>query len=95
MIALTDHQLAIVMDAAAALAPERRSMFLERVGAMLKVRGRFTDADVSDVTRLALCGLIHTAKQCGVMWRCPGLRVCQGRVLRGPGRYQYAPPPCR
>ena len=60
MIALTDHQLATVMDAAATIAPERRDIFLERVGAMLKVRGRFTDADVHDVTALALCGLVRT-----------------------------------
>ncbi|MGC1622951.1 MAG: hypothetical protein WA759_09150 [Pseudolabrys sp.] len=41
---------------------ERRSVFLERVGAMLKVRGRFTDNDVADVAKLAIAGLIqHTA----------------------------------
>jgi hypothetical protein len=28
---------------------------------MLKVRGRFTDDDVADVARLALCGLVQTA----------------------------------
>ena len=28
---------------------------------MLKVRGRFSDDDVADVARLALCGLIHNA----------------------------------
>jgi hypothetical protein len=28
---------------------------------MLKMRRRFTDADVQDVARLALCGLIQTA----------------------------------
>ena len=44
----------------ATLAVERRSVFLERVGAMLKVRGRFTDADVHDVAALALAGLVHT-----------------------------------
>ena len=41
MIALTDPQLKIVMDAAIALAPERRDIFLQRVGAMLNMRGRF------------------------------------------------------
>ncbi|MGB8396520.1 MAG: hypothetical protein WCE27_23290 [Pseudolabrys sp.] len=36
---------------------ERRSVFLERVGAMLRMRGygHFTDSDVSDVARLASC----------------------------------------
>jgi hypothetical protein len=60
MISLTDHQLEIIMDGATTLAPERRSVFLERVGAMLRVRGRFTDADVHDVAKLARCGLVHT-----------------------------------
>ncbi|HVQ80850.1 MAG TPA: hypothetical protein VMS82_13015 [Pseudolabrys sp.] len=46
------------MDAAAALAPERRSVFLERCGAMLRMRRRFTDGDVADVER---------------SWRCAGL----------------------
>jgi methyl coenzyme M reductase subunit C len=62
MVSLTDHQLEIVMDAAAIVAPERRAVFLERVGAMLKMRGRFSDADVHDVTALALCGLVHTVR---------------------------------
>jgi hypothetical protein len=61
MVSLTDHQLETIMDAAATVAPERRSVFLERVGAMLKVRRRFNDADVSEVARLALCGLVQTA----------------------------------
>jgi hypothetical protein len=26
---------------------------------MLNVRGRFSDDDVADVARLALCGLVH------------------------------------
>ena len=29
------------------------------VGAMLKVRGRFSDADVADVVTLAMCGLVR------------------------------------
>jgi len=47
MIGLTDEQLKIVMTAAGAIAPEKRSMFLERVGAMLKVRHRFTDTTLT------------------------------------------------
>ena len=61
MIGLTDPQLEIIMAAANAVPVERRGIFLERVGAMLKVRGRFTDADVADVAKLALCGLVQTA----------------------------------
>ena len=61
MIGLTDPQLEIIMAAANAVPVERRGIFLERVGAMLKVRGRFTDADVADVARLAVRGLIQTA----------------------------------
>jgi hypothetical protein len=61
MVSLSDPQLKNVMDAALALAPERRDIFLQRVGAMLRMRRRFTDADVQDVARLALCGLIQTA----------------------------------
>ena len=59
MISLTDTQLAVVMDAARTLPVERRDTFLQRVGAMLRVRGRFTDADVADVAKLALTGLVQ------------------------------------
>ena len=59
MLALTDQQLRIVMDTAANVSRERRGVFLERVGAMLKVRHRFTDLDVDEVAKLALTGLAH------------------------------------
>jgi len=58
-IALTDSQLAIVMDAARGIDPARRDVFLQRVAAMLRYRGVFTDADVADVARLALAGLVQ------------------------------------
>jgi hypothetical protein len=51
MISLTDSQLAIVTGAARTLPVERRDIFLQRCGAMLKLRGRFTDDDVADVAR--------------------------------------------
>jgi hypothetical protein len=37
-------------------------MFLERIGAMLAMRGRghFNDGDVADVAKLAMAGLIQT-----------------------------------
>ena len=57
MVSLTDFQLKTVMDAAHALPVERRDTFLQRVGAMLRMRHRFTDADVADVAKLALTGL--------------------------------------
>jgi hypothetical protein len=41
MIALTNHQLALVMTAAAGLSAEKRSVLLERVAARLALRGRF------------------------------------------------------
>ena len=59
MVSLSDSQLEIVTTAANAVPVERRSVFLERVGAMLKLRGRFSDDDVADVAQLALTGLAH------------------------------------
>jgi hypothetical protein len=56
MIRFTDRQLQILMDVAASIDPGRRSTFLERCGAMLRMKHRFTDADVA---KLAACGLIH------------------------------------
>jgi hypothetical protein len=61
MVSLSDSQLRTLMTAAADMLPEKRSMFLERVGAMLAMRGRghFNDDDVADVVALASCGLVH------------------------------------
>jgi hypothetical protein len=59
MLGLTDNQLQSVMDAARTLPVERRDTFLQRVGAMLRMRGRFSDTDVADVVQLALTGLAH------------------------------------
>jgi len=59
MLSLSDQQLRSVMDAAARVAADRRDVFLQRVGAMLTLRGRFDDSDVSEVCMLAACGLIH------------------------------------
>jgi hypothetical protein len=61
MIALTDSQLKAVMDAARTLPVEKRDVYLNRIAAMLALRGRgFGDGDVHEVTVLALCGLVHT-----------------------------------
>jgi hypothetical protein len=53
-LALSDAQLKAVMMFAAAIPPEKRSMLLVRVAAMLAMRGRghFNDDDVADVTQL-------------------------------------------
>lgn len=59
MISLSDQQLAVITQAASLLPVERRSQFLERVGAMLKMRDRVADDDVRQVAELALCGLIQ------------------------------------
>ncbi|MGC1925809.1 MAG: hypothetical protein WA706_18595, partial [Pseudolabrys sp.] len=61
MIGLTDSQLKIIMTVASGVPIERRGVFLERCGAMLRMRGydHFTDADVADVAQLALTGLAH------------------------------------
>ena len=46
MLALNDTRLALVMTAAGGLPAEKRSVFLERVAARLRLRGpRFTDAE--------------------------------------------------
>jgi hypothetical protein len=62
MIGLTDSQLKIIMTAANTVPVERRDIFLQRVGAMLSMRHRFSDTDVVDVTTLAIAGLIQTAE---------------------------------
>jgi hypothetical protein len=59
MISLTDNQLQILMTAAGRLDPDRRSIFLERCGAMLRMRGRFNDSVVMEIAQLALTGLAH------------------------------------
>jgi hypothetical protein len=63
MFALSDAQLATVMDAASALPVEKRGVFLERLSARLAQHGsRITDADVDDAIRRALLGLMHPSR---------------------------------
>ncbi|MGB8680560.1 MAG: hypothetical protein WCD59_23080 [Pseudolabrys sp.] len=61
MLGLTDNQLTTVMGMARTLPVEKRDLYLQRIAAMLTVRGRghFNDADVADVTTLAIAGLIQ------------------------------------
>jgi hypothetical protein len=62
MLALSDSQLALVMTAAGGLSPEKRSLFLERIAARLRLRGaNSADADFERVVQLALSGLIHNS----------------------------------
>jgi hypothetical protein len=62
MFALSDDQLAMVMIAAGGLEVEKRSVFLERVAARLRLHGpRFTDADLGTAIPAALTGLIQSA----------------------------------
>jgi hypothetical protein len=59
-ISLSDCQLQLVADAAARLPVEKRSDFLQRIAARLRLHGgRFTDADVEDAARAALQGLVQ------------------------------------
>ncbi len=60
MFALSDSQLRAVWTAADALPVEKRGVFLERLVAQLQLRGfQFTTADLEDVVRSALKGLIQ------------------------------------
>ena len=55
MLALSNDQLAMVMTAAGSLPVEKRSVFLERVAARLRLRGfHFTDADLGAAIQAAL-----------------------------------------
>lgn len=61
MTGLSDRPLAILMEAARPLPPEKRSLFLQRVDAMLRYRRRgkrFDDDDVADCCGLARFGLV-------------------------------------
>jgi hypothetical protein len=62
MLGLTDNQLTTVMGMARTLPVEKRDLYLQRIAAMLTVRGRghFTAADVADVAQLAMARLIQT-----------------------------------
>lgn len=62
MISLSDSQLDIITNAARELPPEKRSVYLERIVAVLQRRGRmFDDADVGAIAQAALTGLVQPA----------------------------------
>jgi hypothetical protein len=59
MLSLSNHELQTVMTAARTLPVEKRSQYLQRIAAMLELRGRFSESDVSEVAALALVGLVQ------------------------------------
>jgi len=59
MLSLSDRQLQTIMDAARAIGPDRRDVYLQRIEAMLRLRRRFDDRDVTEIAALATCGLVH------------------------------------
>jgi hypothetical protein len=62
MLALTDSQMHAVMDVAKTLPVEKRDLFLQRLGAMLELRGhRYADRHLQELAQLAACGLVHRA----------------------------------
>ena len=61
MVAFTHSQLRAVWAAADRLPFEKRGIFVERVVARLQLQRGFTDADLDDVVRAALRGLIPSA----------------------------------
>ena len=60
MLGLSDTQV-VVIDAAATVPVEKRDLYLQRIAAMLTMRGRghFNDSDVVEIARLASTGLAH------------------------------------
>ena len=64
MLALSDLQLRAVWAAANSLPVEKRGIFPGRLVAQLQLRSfRFTTADLDDVVRSALTGMIQDTRQ--------------------------------
>jgi hypothetical protein len=61
MLGLSDNQLTTVMGMARTLPVEKRDLYLQRIAAMLTMRGRgrFTDSDLVEVVQLARTGLVR------------------------------------
>jgi hypothetical protein len=60
ILSLSDSQLKIVMAITAQIPlGEKRSTFLERFAVTLTTRGRWDDAIVAEVAKLAATGLAH------------------------------------
>jgi hypothetical protein len=56
---IATSELKTVMATTAQLPQAKRDIFLQRVAAMLRMRGHFNDSDVAEVAQLALTGLTH------------------------------------
>ena len=65
MLGLTDNQLRTAKNEARVLLVEKRDIYLQRIAAVLTMRGRghFTNADVVDVAKLAMAGLAQARQQ--------------------------------
>jgi hypothetical protein len=61
MLAFTDSQLRTVWGVIDGVPVEKRGVFLGRVVARLQLHHGFTDADLDNVVRAALAGLIQSA----------------------------------
>ena len=65
---LTAQQQSTIVKAAHTLADDaKRVQLIERVSARLNLLGKFTDSDVDDAIRLALCGLQHGKRVASVV----------------------------
>jgi hypothetical protein len=62
-LALTDHQLQLLLSASEPRDPDKRSLLLERIGARLRCNGTVqpTDRDVEGALAASLRGLRHDA----------------------------------
>jgi len=76
MVAFTDSQLRAVWAAADRVPFEKCCVFIERVVARLQLQRGFTDADLYDVARAALTGLIQSAPDGATP--LPAALVCRG-----------------
>jgi len=61
MIGLSEIQLEIIMSEAVSMEDDSCQEFLERVAAILRLRGRIDDDDVSDAVHQALRELVHSS----------------------------------
>jgi hypothetical protein len=59
-LSLTDHQLKCVMEIAANIDADRRSVYLQRLEAMLRMQHKFNDQTVKEISQLAATGLTVT-----------------------------------
>jgi hypothetical protein len=61
MIGLSDNQIEVIMRVAQPMSEEKCQEFLEKVAAVLQVRGQINDDDVAAAVQLALGALIYNS----------------------------------